>query len=63
MSEYSISSTLHQVILCGIKFAWGQKKTLDIYRELGGSIRETEFGRIYRETWEQFSEWAQRQAN
>lgn len=61
MSEYSLSSTLHQLILCGIKQAWGQKKTLEIYRELGGQIREAEFGRIWRETWEGIEEWAQQQ--
>lgn len=52
MSEYRLSSSVYQVILAGIRLGWGQTKTLEIYREMGGTIRESEFHRIYRETWE-----------
>jgi hypothetical protein len=58
MSEYRLTSSLHNVILCGIREGWGQKKTLEVYRNLGGEIRDTDFHRIYRESWEQIEEWA-----
>lgn len=52
MSEYRLSSTVYQVILAGIRQGWGQTKTLEVYRELGGSIRDADFFRLWRETWE-----------
>lgn len=58
MSEYRFTSSLYQVILCGIREAWGQKKTLEVYRAIGGEIRDTDFHRIYRETWERIEEFA-----
>lgn len=52
MSEYRLSSTIYNVILVGIRQGWGSTKTLEVYRELGGQIREAEFFRIWRETFD-----------
>lgn len=39
------------MILVGIRQGWGGTKTLEVYRELGGQIREAEFFRLWRETF------------
>lgn len=54
MRNDGIQVTVIDAIHTGIALGLGQQRTLAIWRELGGAIRDVEFAKLWREEIEAF---------
>lgn len=58
MDEYTFQVSVYDAIHAGIRLGLGQTRTLEIWRAMGGEVRDIEFARIWREELERFGEWS-----
>ena len=49
--------TVRDAIHAGQRLGLGQNRTLELWRELGGEIRDIEFAKLWREEAEAFERW------
>jgi hypothetical protein len=61
MSDYTFDTSAHKVVLACIRLGIPQKRGLEIYREIGGQIRDQEWANIWHGQWNRFREWADNQ--
>lgn len=58
MSQFPINIvTVRDAIHAGMRLGLGQTKTLDLWREMGGEIRDIDFAKAWREEAEAFDKW------
>lgn len=58
MKEYSFHVTVYDAVHAGIRLGIGQTRTLEIWRAMGGEIRDIDFARAWRDELERFGEWS-----
>lgn len=63
MNNDGITVTVRDAIHTGIALGLGQTKTLELWRELGGEIRDIEFAALWREERGRFVTWRKQQTD
>lgn len=53
-----VAVTLRDAIHAGLILGLGQNRTLDIWRELGGQIRDADFGLAWKQEVTRFKDWS-----